>query len=126
MAGVTALVTTAILRQRPKRWRSRGSTKSLKCLESFVQPDGGIYQPGTNYKNYETCLAIVCFERANRGGKYDKLLAAADRFVKGLQWDESESHDRRASTTAAPATASSKRPDLSNTSFLIDALKGGR
>ena len=37
--------------------------KSLQYLAQFVHPDGGIYQEGTLYQNYETCLAILCFER---------------------------------------------------------------
>jgi len=120
--AVSALVNTALLRC----GRSPDDpmiASGLKYISSFVQPDGGIYQPGTNYKNYETCLAIVCFERANRGGKYDTLLAAADRFVKGIQWDESESHDRTSVNYGGAGYGKSKRPDLSNTSFLMDALK---
>ncbi len=51
----------------------------------------------------------------------------AEAFVKGLQWDdERRERQARASTTAAPATAAQKRPDLSNTSFLLDALQVGR
>ncbi len=64
--------------------------KGLKYLEGFVKPDGGVYQPESNHRNYETCLAIVCFAAANRDGHYDALLKKADAFVKGLQWDESE------------------------------------
>src|SRR5688572_14565718 len=54
--AVTAMVTTGLLRH----GRSPNEpvvAESLKYLEKFVQPDGGIYQPGSNYRNYETCLA---------------------------------------------------------------------
>ena len=68
--------------------------KSLKYLEGFVQPDGGIYADKSTHQNYETCLAILCFTEANADGRYDKLIAAAEKFVKGLQWDESEGHDK--------------------------------
>ena len=40
--------------------------KSLKYLEGFVQPDGGIYAKDSRIPNYETCLAMVCFAAANR------------------------------------------------------------
>src|SRR5262245_36353570 len=40
--------------------------KSLKYLEGFVQPDGGIYKPGSTIQNYETSIAIMCFAEANK------------------------------------------------------------
>ncbi|HLA86307.1 MAG TPA: hypothetical protein VJL29_16090, partial [Thermoguttaceae bacterium] len=66
--------------------------KSLKYLESCVRPDGGVYAKDSLYRNYETCLAIMVFAEANREGRYDKIIAAADRYVKGLQWDDGEGH----------------------------------
>jgi len=120
--GVTALVTTAILRH--------GRTpddplvaKSLKYLEGFVREDGGIYQKDSVLRNYETCLAILCLAEANRDGRYDKLIKGADRFIKDLQWDEGEGHDRSSLNYGGAGYGRQKRPDLSNTSFLIDALK---
>jgi squalene-hopene/tetraprenyl-beta-curcumene cyclase len=98
-------------------------SKSLKYLESFVQPDGGIYQTGTNNTNYETCLSMVAFAEANRDGRYKGLLKRADDFVKALQWDESEGTDRSNVAYGGAGYGKSKRPDLSNTSFLLDALK---
>ena len=58
-----------------------------------MHEDGGIYQKGGNHKNYETCLAIVCFHEANKNHQYDKLLANAEKFVKKEQWDEDEGKD---------------------------------
>ena len=62
--GVTALVTTGLLRN----GRSPDDplvARSLKYLESFVQPDGGIYSPKLGYKNYETSIGLTCFIEAN-------------------------------------------------------------
>ncbi len=120
--GVTAIVATAIMRS--------GRTpddplvaRSLKYLQGFVQEDGGIYRSGTFYRNYEPCLAVLCFAEANRDGRYDKLLAAGDRFVKGIQWDEKEGHNRASTSYGGAGYGKHKRPDLSNTSFLIEALR---
>ncbi len=120
--GVTALVTTGLLRhgRTPQDPMVR---QALSYLEKFVRDDGGIYQQKTLYRNYETCLAIVCFTEANRDGQYDELLKQANRFVKGLQWDEAEDHDRSSPSYGGAGYGKHKRPDLSNTSFLIDALK---
>jgi len=87
--GITALVTTAIVRN-GRSSQDPTVAKSLKYLEKFVQADGGIYRPESGNKNYESCLAISCFSAANHDGHYDDLLKRADRYVKGLQWDESE------------------------------------
>jgi hypothetical protein len=120
--GVTCVVSAGLLRS------GRGPddplvAKSLKYLEGFVQPDGGIYQTGTFYTNYETCLAILVFTEANRDGRYTKLIKNADRFVKGIQWDETEGVDRAHPNYGGGGYGKHKRPDLSNTQFLIDALK---
>jgi squalene-hopene/tetraprenyl-beta-curcumene cyclase len=120
--AVTALVTTGILRA----GRSVDDplvAKSLKYLEKFVQPDGSVANPQSAYKNYETCLAILCFTEANKDGRYDRLLKRADAFVKNEQWDEGEGHDKSSFSYGGAGYGSKKRPDLSNTSFLIDALR---
>jgi squalene-hopene/tetraprenyl-beta-curcumene cyclase len=118
--AITALVTTAILRS--------GRTpddplvaRSLKYLEKHVHDDGGIYVENSTHQNYETCVAIQCFAAANRDKRYDALLKKAEAFVKGLQWDPKEGKSNV--NYGGAGYGSSKRPDLSNTGFLIEALK---
>lgn len=120
--GVTALVTTALLRSgvSPKDPRV---AKSLAHLRSFIQKDGGIYPTGSLYRNYETCLAILCFSEINKNGEYDAVLKHADAFVKGIQWDESEGTEKGDPSYGGAGYGKHKRPDLSNTSFLVEALK---
>jgi squalene-hopene/tetraprenyl-beta-curcumene cyclase len=120
--AVTALVATGILHS----GRSADDpvvAKALKYVQGFAHPDGGIYADGTSHQNYETCIAIQCFNAANQDGRYDKLLAGADKFVRGLQWDDSEGHDKSSVNYGGAGYGGHKRPDLSNTSFLLDALK---
>jgi squalene-hopene/tetraprenyl-beta-curcumene cyclase len=120
--GVTALVTTSLMRH-GRSPDDPSVSESLKYLEKFVQPDGGIYQPNTFYKNYETCIAIMCFEEANRDGRYASLLKKAEAFVKGIQWDETEGKTSADLEYGGAGYGKSKRPDLSNTAFLVEALK---
>lgn len=120
--AVTALVTTGLLRNGLSD-KDPLVAKSLKYLEGFVHDDGGIYRPDSTVQNYETCLAILCFSEANRDGRYDKLLKNADRFIKRLQWDESEEKDESDFSYGGAGYGKHKRPDLSNTNFLVDALK---
>lgn len=120
--GVTALVATSLMRN----GRSADDVvvgKALKYLEGFVHEDGGVYQEKTFYRNYETCLAILCFTAANKNGKYDALLKKADGFVRGVQWDEKEGADESNPAYGGAGYGKHKRPDLSNTNFLVEALK---
>lgn len=97
--------------------------RALKYLEGFVQPDGGIYRPGTYYQNYETCIAMMCFQLANADGRYTALLEKAERFVKHEQWDETEGIDPSDFRYGGAGYGRNARPDLSNTHFLIEALR---
>lgn len=119
--AVTALVTAGILRH-GRTASDPMVAKSLAYLERFVQADGGIYKEGSNYRNYETSIAVVCFKDANRDGRFDKVLKGADAFLKGEQWDESEGKSLSDTEYGGAGYGGKKRPDLSNTSFFIDAL----
>jgi len=120
--GVTAVVTTGILRNGHSP-DDPMVAKSLRYLEGFIQPDGGIYKPGTLYRNYETCLAILCFSEANRDGRYDRVLELAEGFLKRLQWDEGEGLDPTSESYGGAGYGKHERPDLSNTQFFVEALK---
>jgi squalene-hopene/tetraprenyl-beta-curcumene cyclase len=121
--GVTALAVTALL-QSGVSPNDQTVAKGLKALEKYVQKDGGIYHPSTSHKNYETCVAVVALKAADADGRYDQILARADKFIRGLQWDEEEGIDKSdVRYGGADYGPSKKRPDLSNTQFLVDALK---
>ena len=60
--------------------------------------------------------------RANEKGQYDSTLDRAELFLKGLQWDEDEGASPKMAYGGA-GYGSHERPDLSNTTFLIDALR---
>jgi squalene-hopene/tetraprenyl-beta-curcumene cyclase len=120
--GITALVTTSLLRH-GRSPQDPQVAKSLKYLEAFIQKDGGIYKEGSTHKNYETCLAIQCFSAANYDGRYDKTLKNADRFIKGEQWDAEEGKTKADFEYGGAGYGGKKRPDLSNTQFFMDALK---
>ena len=120
--GVTSLAATALLKNgvSPKEPVIQ---KALAYLKKHVQPDGGIYTAGGFWKNYETSVAIVCFTEANRDGQYDDLIANAEKFLKDIQWDENEDKTPADMSYGGAGYGKHKRPDLSNTSFFIDALK---
>jgi len=97
-------------------------SKSLAYLDRHVQPDGGIYALDSLHRNYDTCIAMVAFSKANSDGRYDQTVKKAEAFVKGIQWDETEGKDPSDMFYGGAGYGSQSRPDLSNTSFLVEAL----
>ncbi|MEO0530216.1 MAG: prenyltransferase/squalene oxidase repeat-containing protein [Planctomycetota bacterium] len=123
--AITGLVATGLLRH----GRSINDPlvgDAVAYVAGFAQPDGGIHAPGSRYRNYETCVAIQCLKEAAQapGAKtdYAEELAAAEAFIKGLQWDDEEGHQIDSNNYGGAGYGRHGRPDLSNTSFLIDAL----
>lgn len=97
--------------------------KGLQYLLKTKRDDGGLYAEGSRHANYETCLAMMAFTKANTDGKYKDLIAGAQQFVKQQQWDEGEGATPKDFTYGGAGYGSKSRPDLSNTSFFIDALR---
>lgn len=121
-AGLQGLLVYALLRSGVKR-DDPTAVKGLKHLESFVQRDGGIYEPQSDHRNYETSLALLALSEANADGKYKATISGARDFLKGLQFDESKGTPRADAKFGGQGYGSkSSRPDLSNTAFLLDAL----
>jgi squalene-hopene/tetraprenyl-beta-curcumene cyclase len=96
---------------------------ALDFMAKHIQDDGGIYVTGSSHRNYDTCIAMMAFHKANQGGEYDQVIARAEKFVKGIQWDEGEGKDPSDMAYGGAGYGSHSRPDLSNTSFMIEALK---
>lgn len=120
--GITALVSCSLLRSGVPS-SDPLVARGLTYLEKFIQPSGGIHQDGTLYRNYETSLAIICFAEANADGRYDEVIQKADAFLKGIQWDEGEDIKPGDPGYGGAGYGKHNRPDMSNTTFFIEALK---
>jgi squalene-hopene/tetraprenyl-beta-curcumene cyclase len=119
--GVTALVADAMMRNGIPP-SDPAVAKALSYVQTFVHADGGIYG-GPDHQNYETSIAIMCFNTANRDGRYDELIAKALQFEKKIQWDGDENVAPGDARSGGQGYGSGKRPDLSNTGMFIDALE---
>jgi squalene-hopene/tetraprenyl-beta-curcumene cyclase len=120
--GPTALATLGLLRT----GRDVGDpqvAKGLKYIEEYTQESGGIHTPGSQISTYETCIAMVCFQEANRDGRYETIIRQAEKFVRGGQWDENRGKDKSDVYYGGAGYGGKTRPDLSNTAFLVEALK---
>jgi squalene-hopene/tetraprenyl-beta-curcumene cyclase len=120
--GPTALATLGILRS-GRSVADPQVAKALKYLEDYAQESGGIHMPGGRIPMYESCIAVMCFKEANRDGRYDKLLKPAEAFLRGGQWDEARGKEKADLYYGGTGYGGKSAPDLSNTTFLVDALK---
>ncbi len=120
--GITALVTTALLRSGAAADDSTVA-RGLKNLSAFIQKDGGIYFSKSNHRNYETSISLLAFSAANKNGRYDKVIKNAQQFLRNLQWDEDEGLKSSDTSYGGAGYGKHERPDLSNTQFLLEALK---
>ena len=120
--GITALVTTALLRSGVPA-DDPMIVKALSHLESFQQDDGGIYHAQSQHRNYETAITIMALEATGQSQKYNKTISRAVGFLKGLQWDESEEIDVSDPAYGGAGYGKHQRPDLSNTQYMLEAFK---
>jgi hypothetical protein len=112
--GVSALVAAALVRH--GRADDPVVKKTLEYLEKNVKDDGGIYNKVL--ANYSTCVALIALKEANAGGKYDKIIANAAKFLKTLQ-NHGDKDDLKFGGVGYDAKS---RPDVSNAHFYVEAL----
>jgi len=121
--GITALVVTALLRSGRVSPNEPVVKKAFAYLEKFLdRENGGL--PSAAHANYTTCIALLAYREANKDGLYNEQIAKGQAFLKKRQWDETENRPRTdAYFGGAGYGGSNDRPDLSNTSFFIEALR---
>lgn len=97
--------------------------KAIDHLLSFKQENGGIHPPESLVSNYETAIALMALAACNDNDAHTADIKAAEAFVKGLQWDGGEGPGPSDPAYGGAGYGRKNRPDLSNTSFLIEALR---
>ena len=120
--GITALVVAALLRSKRVTPDDPTIEKALGFLGRFLGPNGGLNESGRS--TYSTAVALMAYKEANKGGRHDAILKAGQEFLKGTIWDESKGKGRDSDYYGgAGYGGKNSRPDLSNTAFLIEALR---
>lgn len=120
--GITSLVTTSLLMS-GKPIDDPLVKKGLDYIVRIQQPTGGIYAPASRHQNYETCISILALSAANKDGRFDGVIKKAELFLRGLQWDEGEGIESSDGAYGGGGYDSKQRPDMSNTQYLVEALK---
>ena len=119
--GITGIVVTAMLRSKRVTPADPTVVKGLGYLEGFISPKGGLAEGPQ--ANYVTSIALMAFHEANAKGQYSGRIKAAQGYLKSLQWDEGEKKGKDDPYYGGAGYGGKSRPDLSNTSFFMDALR---
>ena len=120
--GITGLVVTALLRSKATTPAEPTITRGLAYLEGFISPKSGGLAEGPN-SNYVTSIALMAFHEANVKGRYEAQIKAGQTYLKTLQWDEGENKGQDDPYFGGAGYGGRSRPDLSNTSFFMEALR---
>ena len=119
--GITALVVTALLRSGRVTASEPVIIKGLGYLEKFVGPKGGLSK--APHSVYATSVALMAFQEANQADRYASIIKGGQDYLKSTQIDEGEGKSRDdASYGGLGYGGGNSRPDLSNTSFFMEAL----
>lgn len=122
--GVTGIVLLALLRSGVSP-DDPAVAKGLKFVESLVDEKSG-HLAGTGARvglhNYLTSVNLMALKLANTDGRYTATINRATEFLKKLQWDEGEGKTIADPIFGGAGYGGGSRPDMSNTSFFLDAL----
>ena len=95
--------------------------RGVEYVLKFAQPDGGIYREEDSHKNYHTSVALMLLAALDDPA-YRINISDAQEFLKKLQWDEGEGYEQDNPWYGGQGYGRNKRPDLSNTQMMIEAL----
>lgn len=119
--SITALAVKCIADSPSHGPRHDAARRGMEYVLRFVQPDGGIYRPDDNQPNYQTSVALMALA-SMRDDRYEGSVRNAQQFLRKLQWDEGEGHEQSSAWYGGAGYGKHKRPDLSNTQLMIEAL----
>jgi squalene-hopene/tetraprenyl-beta-curcumene cyclase len=119
--AVTALVVKGLIQNENHGPKHPAVRRALAYILRYVQPDGGIYVPGEGMRNYHTSVAVMALA-ATKDPAHADTVRNAQRFLKKLQWDSGEGHERSSPFFGGQGYGQHKRPDLSNTQLMLEAL----
>ncbi|UCG32964.1 MAG: terpene cyclase/mutase family protein [Phycisphaerales bacterium] len=120
--AITALATRCFIQAAAYGPEHPVVERGVEFILRYRQPDGGIYLPDAGLPNYYTSVCLATLARLD-DPKLEPVIAQAQQFLKGLQWDEQEDIDRANAWYGGAGYGRNKRPDLSNTQMMIEALR---
>ncbi len=119
--GISCLVLRALIQAPGVGPQHEAVKRGVAWVLKSQHDDGGIYGGEGLLKNYESSVALSMLAGL-RDPAYAKQIAALQKFLKDLQWDESENKDPNDPFYGGAGYGHGKRPDLSNTQMMLEAL----
>lgn len=119
--AITALVTKCFIQHGRYGPQHPLVERALKFMLTYAKDDGGIYVDGSGLRNYQTSVCLMALA-ATRDPKYARRIGAAQEFLIDLQWDGAEGYEPDSPWFGGADYGRHKRPDLSNTQMMIEAL----
>ena len=95
--------------------------KAVDYLLTFARESGAIASPGEQLANYETCIIMLALSLTDTGGVHGEVLQRADAFIRGQQFTEEKGISPDDPNYGGAGYGG--RADMSNTHFLIEALR---
>lgn len=125
--GVSAIVLKALIQTPAIGPRHPAVERGLERLLNSRRDDGGIYSSGGTYKNYESAIVLSMFAAIRETSpvsarRFEPLIRELQQFLKSNQWDESEQKPESDPFYGGAGYGRGRRPDLSNTQFMLEAL----
>jgi squalene-hopene/tetraprenyl-beta-curcumene cyclase len=115
--GITALATTAILKQPGAPHKQDPKLKKgLAFIAGLAKPNGGIYGEGT--ENYSTAVSVMALI-ASGDSAYKPIIAKAQKYMTGVQI----TGDPKDKNYGGLGYSSKGRADLPNLEYALEALK---
>jgi squalene-hopene/tetraprenyl-beta-curcumene cyclase len=119
--GVASLALKALIQEPTVGPQHSAVRRGVEFVLKSQRDDGGVYSAEGLYKNYESSVALSMLS-ALKDPAYEKPAAALQKFLKDNQWDEGEGKSPADPFYGGAGYGQSKRPDLSNTQMMVEAL----
>lgn len=119
--AVTALVAQAFAREASYGPKHPVVERAVARMLQYEQTDGGIYDRRQDLGNYQTSVVLSCLAEL-RSDAHAARIARAQHFLTQLQYGSDDSVDDTNNWYGGAGYSSSKRPDLSNTQMMLEAL----
>ena len=119
--GISALALKALVQAADVGPQHPAVQRGIQFLLKFQRDDGGFYSAEGLIKNYETSVVLSALAALHDDTLKPKI-ARAQQFLKDLQWDEGEEKSLDDVWYGGAGYGHHKRPDLSNTQMMLEAL----
>jgi len=125
--AITALVAQTFVQHPDYGPNHPISKRAIDFVLRYQQPDGGIYDPKMGYLNYSTSVAVMALAATNVPAVKGKVDTGV-KFLKDNQWIEGKCDNGGTDVNSGhpwyggAGYGHHKRPDLSNTQMMLDAL----